>query len=171
VTLDVVDAVQPESAWEIVAQVSLADRDVERTVCGYGWGTLLSGAQAVAVGGSEALREVPGAELLQGPGGHVWVWLGDDPASVDRDDVAALRCVLAPVLAPVLPGGRRTVEEYDAPRSNLCETPPLPYVVRVFGPAARGAPAPRLAPEGAAEAASSGDAERRHPLRCRAWCC
>jgi hypothetical protein len=125
VTLDVVDAVQPESAWEIVARVSPADRDFERTVWGYGWGTLLSAAQADAVGGSAQLREVPGAEVLQGPGSHVWVRLGDDPASVDPDSVVALRRILA----SVLPVGRRTVEEYFAPRSNPYETPPTPYVV------------------------------------------
>jgi hypothetical protein len=125
VTLDVVDAVQPESAWEVVAQVSPADRDFERAVWGYGWGTLLSAAQADAVGGSDRLRQVPGAELLQGPGGHLWVRLGDDPATVDPASVAALRRVLA----PVLPVGRRTVEEYFAPRSNPFESPALPYVV------------------------------------------
>ncbi|QWZ09245.1 hypothetical protein KRR39_05515 [Nocardioides panacis] len=124
VTLDVVDAVQPESAWEIVAQVSPADRDFERTVWGYGWGTLLSAAHADAVGGSDRLLEVPGAELLQGPGGHVWVRLGDDPASVDPDSVVVLRRVLA----PVLPVGRRTVEQYFAPPTNPYETR-LPYLV------------------------------------------
>jgi hypothetical protein len=125
VTLDVVDAGQHESAWEVVAQVSPAASDFERAVWGYGWGTLLSAEQADAVGGSDRLRQVPGAELLQGPGGHLWVRLSDDPATVDPASVATLRRVLAPVLQV----GRRTVEEYVAPRSNPFESPALPYVV------------------------------------------
>ena len=64
------------------AHVSPADRDFGRCLWGYGWGTLLSVAQTDAVGGSDRLREVPRVELLQGPGGHVWERLGDDPASV-----------------------------------------------------------------------------------------
>lgn len=123
VTLDVVDAVQPDSAWEVVAQVSPTDRDFARCLWGYGWGTLLSPAQADAV--VDGLQNVPGALLRRGPEGHLWVRLGDDPATVDLASVAELRRVLA----PVLPVGARTVGEYFAPRSNPYETPPLPYVV------------------------------------------
>ncbi len=111
------------SAWEIVAQVSPAHRDFVRYVWGYGWGTLLSAAQTDAVGGVERLRELPGAVLLQGPQGHLWVSLGDDPATVAPGSVEALRGVLA----PVLPTGFQTVEEYLAPRGSLYEYT-LPYV-------------------------------------------
>lgn len=125
VTFDVVDAVQPKSAWEIVAQVPTADRDFARRLWGYGWGTLLSAAQVDAVGGTNRLQEVPGALLRQGPESQLWVRLGDDPSTVDPASVEALRRVLAPVLS----AGRRTVQEYFAPRSNPYESPPLPYVV------------------------------------------
>lgn len=70
-------------------------------------------------------REVPWAELLRGRAATWWVRLGDDPGSVDPESVA----VLPRVLAPVLPVGGRTVEEYFAPRANVYESPPLPYVV------------------------------------------
>lgn len=123
VTLDVLDALGDYSAWEIVAQVSPAHRDFVRYVWGYGWGTLLSAAHTDAVGGVERLRELPGAVLLQGPQGHLWVSLGDDPATVAPDSVEALRGVLA----PVLPTGFQTVEEYLAPRGSLYEYT-LPYV-------------------------------------------
>jgi hypothetical protein len=124
VTYDVLDAVQPLSAWDIVTQVSPAERDLGRFVWGYGWGTFLSAALAEAVGGPAALGGVPGASVLTGPGGQVWVRLGDDPAAVERSAVAALRAVLA----PVLPVGRRTVEEYQAPPDHPFEVRPA-YVV------------------------------------------
>ena len=124
VTCDVLDAVQPMSAWDIVAQVSPTERDLGRHAWGYGWGTLLSAPLAEAVGGPAALGGVPGASVLVGPGGQVWVRLGDDPAAVDRSAVAALRTVLA----PVLPVGRRTVEDYLAPPDSPYEVRPA-YVV------------------------------------------
>ena len=83
---------------------------LERHVWGYGWGTLLSASLAEAVGGSAALSRAAGCRRAGRLGGQVWVRLGDDPAAVDRSAVAALR----EVLAPVLPVGRRTVEEYTA---------------------------------------------------------
>ena len=124
VTHDVVDAVQPLSAWEVVTRVTPAERDFARQLWGYGWGTLLSATLAEAVGGAAALGSVPGASVLVGPGGQVWVRLGDDPAEVDPGAVAALRAVLA----PVLPVGRRTVEEYAAPPESPYEVRPT-YVV------------------------------------------
>ena len=125
VTLDVVDAVQPESAWEIVTRVPPADRDLRRYLWGYGWGTLLSPAHVAAVGGSDAVQSVPGAVLRQGPEGHLWVRLGDDPALVDPVSVAALRGILAPVLPP----GGRSVEEYLTEPVGPYESPRPPYVV------------------------------------------
>ncbi len=125
VTLDVVDAVQPASAWEVAAQAAPADRDFGRCVWGCGWGSLLSAAHVDAVGGRDSLRKVTAAALLEVPGGYLWVRLGDDPAAVPPDSVAALRRALAPVLPP----GRRAVEEYVAPRSDPYESSPLPHVV------------------------------------------
>jgi hypothetical protein len=125
VTLDVIDAVQPESAWEIVAQVSPDERDFDRCVWGYGWGTLVSSTQVDAIGGIHRLQALAGAVLLQDPSGHTWVRLGEDPVDVDRSTVAALR----EVLRPVLPRGLRSVQDYFAPRTNPFESPPVPYVV------------------------------------------
>ena len=100
------------------------ERDFARRLWGYGWGTLLSPALAEAVGGTAALGAVPGAGLLTGPGGQVWVQLGDDPAAVEPSAVAILR----ETLAPVLPTGARTVADYQAPSGNPYEVRPA-YVV------------------------------------------
>ena len=144
VTLDLVDAVQPESAWEIVAQVSPQERDFERSVWGYGWGTLLSAAQLDAVGGIDRLQALPAAALLQGPGGHTWARLGDDPADVDRDTVVALR----DVLTPVLPRGRRTVESYFAPRINAFRVTACAVLRLAAHRAPRACPGDRIHGEG-----------------------
>jgi hypothetical protein len=125
VTLDVVDAVQPQSAWEIVARVPPGQRDLERCLWGYGWGTLLSSSQVGAIGGIDRLQAVPGSVLRQGSSGHTWVRLGEDPADLDRSSVAALR----EALGPVLPHGLSSVEEYFTPRTNPFASAPAPYVV------------------------------------------
>jgi hypothetical protein len=124
ITYDVHDAVDPSSVWEVVTGVAPGHRDFARKVWGYGWGTLLSRPLAESVGGVAAMKGLPGAGLLVGPGGQVWVQLGDDPAAVDRAAVAALRAVLT----PVLPVGTRTVEEYDEPPASPYEVRPR-YVV------------------------------------------
>jgi hypothetical protein len=119
ITYDVLDAVVPASAWEIVTGVSPTERDFARHLWGYGWGTLLSPTMVETVGGPAALATVPTGSLRSGPGGQLWIQLGDDPANVDPSAVTALR----QVLLPVLPVGQRHVEEYLAPPDN-------PYEVR-----------------------------------------
>ena len=125
VTLDFVDAWDGMSAWEQAVQAPPAQRDVSRTVWGYGWGTLLSSSHAAAIGGVGALSAVPGARLLEGPGGRVWVRLGDDPAAVTPKQVAALRIALT----PVLPTGFRTLAESEQAAQDPFSLPPPPFVL------------------------------------------
>lgn len=110
VALDVVDAWDGASSWELAVQAPPARRDVTGTVWGYGWATLLAPAHVEAVGGATALSGVPGSALLHGPDGQVLVRLGDDPAAVRPEQVAALR----EALRPVLPVGFGSLEEYQA---------------------------------------------------------
>jgi hypothetical protein len=125
VTLDFVDAHDGTSAWEQVVQASPSQRDVSRTVWGYGWGTLLSASHVSAVGGASALSAVPGANVLVGPGGRMWVRLGDDPAAVTRPQVAALRMTLT----PVLPTGLRTLAEFERAVLAPFEVPLPPFLI------------------------------------------
>ena len=121
---DVADAANAVSPWEATVDVSPGERDFERSLWGYGWGTLLSATQAEAVGGAAALATLPGAEVRTGPGGRLWVRLGSDPRNLGRDLVRALR----ERLAPVLPPGIRTVEEYVDTSTNPFASP-LPYLL------------------------------------------
>ena len=125
ISLDHADAWDGASSWELATAVSPSVRDFDATIWGYGWCTLLSAAHAAAVGGVERLRTVPGAQLLVGPHGQVWVRLGDDPASVSATQVASLR----EVLSPVLPRGRRTLTDFFAAPTNPYEVPALPYLL------------------------------------------
>ena len=121
--LDVADAADPVSPWEAAVGVSPGERDLERYLWGYGWGTLLSATHAELVGGAQALASLPGAEVRTGPGGRVWLRLGPDPRNLDRAQVRVLR----DLLHPVLPAGIRTVEEYFDTSNPYAS--PLPYLL------------------------------------------
>ncbi|WP_129336398.1 hypothetical protein [Cellulomonas endophytica] len=122
VTLDRVRADDAESPWERVVGSSPGRRDLRRRLWGHGWGTLLGPEHLRAVGGEAALRALPGIRLRPA-GDLVWATLGDDLAAVTPGDVARLRAVLEPALAP----GTRTVEEF---RREVAETgSPERYVV------------------------------------------
>lgn len=109
-TLDQVSAGDSQSPWERVTGCPPSLRDVTRTLWGYGWGTLLSPAHVEAVGGPSALEHLaPAVQVREVGGGRTWVTLGPDPAAVRPEDVSALRHVLA----PALPIGSRTVEEFE----------------------------------------------------------
>ncbi|WP_421742669.1 hypothetical protein [Cellulomonas sp.] len=123
-TLDQVTAEDDQSPWERVTRCVPSLRDVTRTVWGYGWGTLLSPVHVEAVGGPDALRGVlPTVELRDAGSGRTWLTLGPDPAAVRPEEIQALRAVLA----PALPVGSRTVEEWD--RSVALGEQPERYVV------------------------------------------
>lgn len=123
-TLDQVSAEDGQSPWERVTGCGPSYRDVTRTLWGYGWGTLLSPVHVEAVGGRAALRDaLPAAGLRDVGGGRTWLTLDADPAAVRPEDVRKLR----QVLAPGLPVGSRTVEEWD--RSVALGEHPERYVV------------------------------------------
>jgi hypothetical protein len=110
VASDVADAWDASSSWELAVGAGPSERDVTRTVWGYGWCTLLSPAHLMRVGGAERLGQVPGAVVLVGPDNRVLVRLGEDPAAVTAERLAALR----EVLRPVLPAGSRSLADYRA---------------------------------------------------------
>ena len=110
VALDVADAFDAASSWELAVGAGPSARDVTRTVWGYGWCTLLSPAHLMRLGGAERLAQVPGAVVLVGPDNRVLVRLGADPAAVTAEQLAALR----DVLLPVLPAGSRSLADYHA---------------------------------------------------------
>lgn len=123
-TLDQVTAEDGQSPWERATGCAPSLRDVTRTLWGYGWGTLLSPVHVEAVGGLDALRDVlPTVELRDVGSGRTWLTLGPDPAAVQAEDIKALR----EVLAPALPVGDRTVEEWE--RSVALDEHPERYVV------------------------------------------
>lgn len=117
-TLDRVTAEDDQSPWERVAGCLPALRDVTRTLWGYGWGTLLSPVHLEAVGGRAALESLrvrlPGVEVRDVGAGRTWVTLDPDPAAVRPEDVSMLR----EALAPGLPRGTRTVEEFERARGR-----------------------------------------------------
>jgi hypothetical protein len=125
IALDYSDAWDPSSAWEQAVQAAPAHRDVTATIWGYGWATMLSAVHVVAVGGRDVLAAVPGVRLLEGPGGRLWVRLGDDPAGVTREQIAVLR----QVLEPVLPTGDRSLLDYQASRHDPFADPPPPHLL------------------------------------------
>jgi hypothetical protein len=110
VALDVADAWDAASSWELAVGAAPSERDVTRTVWGYGWCTLLSAAHVSWLGGVDRLAEVPGSVVRTGPEGRVLVRLHDDPAAVTAAQVARLRNALG----PVLPVGDRSLDDYRA---------------------------------------------------------
>ncbi|HEX4697867.1 MAG TPA: type VI immunity family protein [Actinomycetes bacterium] len=110
VALDVADAYDAASSWELAVGAGSSEREVTRTVWGYGWCTLLSPAHLMRLGGAERLAQVPGAVVLVGPDNRVLVRLGEDAAAVTAAQLAALR----EALRPVLPTGSRSLADYRA---------------------------------------------------------
>ena len=114
VTLDRVDAAREQSPWEEVVDVEPADRDLSRHLWGHGWGTLLAPEHLGRLGGVAALTSSGLGRAVELEDGRLWFTLSDrDPAHLvacgdDHDVVAALTAALLPVLPP----GRRTLEEY-----------------------------------------------------------
>ena len=119
VAVDVADAYDASSSWELAVGAAPSARDVTRTVWGYGWCTLLSPGHVMRLGGTERLAPVPGAVVLIGPDNRILVRLGEDPAAVTAEQRAALR----EALRPVLPSGDRSLADYRALISSD------PYVV------------------------------------------
>ncbi|GAA0292666.1 hypothetical protein [Kineococcus aurantiacus] len=117
VTLDEhVTAWNHQSAWEIAVGSSPYDRDLTRTLYGYGWGTLLRPEHLAAFGGVRWLRSLltvlpPGGTITEDPDGSVWLQLSPDIRTTTWQDIATLRGLLL----PALPAGQHTIEQYFSP--------------------------------------------------------
>lgn len=116
--LDRVSADDDFSPWERAVGFSPGYRDVTDTVWGYGWGTLLGTSHVAALGGIQSLQRLPWARAEQRAGGRVWLTLTREISALDQDAMRSLR----EILAPVLPVGSRTYQEY-------LNSPPEPGVL------------------------------------------
>ncbi|ABS04319.1 hypothetical protein [Kineococcus radiotolerans] len=110
-----VSASNTSSAWEIAVGAPWWERDLRRTLWGYGWGVLLRPAHLEVIGGLPALRALlsvlpAGGRVRENRDGSVWLQLSADIRTMTWQDVATTRGLLL----PVLPRGEQSVEEYYA---------------------------------------------------------
>ncbi len=134
ITLDRVSADDGFSPWERAVGFSPGYRDVTDTVWGYGWGTLLGTSHVAALGGIQSLKRLPWARAEQRAGGRVWLTLTREISALGQDAMRPLR----EILAPVLPVGGRTYQQY---LNSPPEPGVLPEVYPLYTP--RPLPCPR----------------------------